>query len=176
MNPNTIKLILVILTAVFFIAGFVLNITSDQSLYNEDLNIVPIWQANSVLGSTGFLDFMNIVSIVFDPPVCAGYLALFWLLSSRRLEIMVFLVWFTFMCWILAILKSAIQYICIDKDSLDPSGYRVLKFKWIHGHVIRILHVLLATLGSPLSLWSGLSASSRGDTSQSRNLSDFSMY
>lgn len=85
MNPEKIKVILIIIALSFFIVGFVLNLTSDQSLYNEDLNIVPGWQNNPSIASSNFMTFMNIISILFDPPVCAGYLALFWLISSRRL-------------------------------------------------------------------------------------------
>ena len=54
---------------------------------------------------------MNLVSVLLDPPVLAAYLALIWLFSYRRLEIMVFLVWFIFMSWVLSILKAAIGYI-----------------------------------------------------------------
>ena len=69
---------------------------------------MPSWQATPPIDSSSFMSFMNVVSILFDPPVCAAYLALFWLLSSRRLEIMVFLLWFIFMSWVLSVLKSAI--------------------------------------------------------------------
>lgn len=53
--------------------------------------------------------FMNLVSVLFDPPVCAGYLAALWLFSARRLEIMVFLLWFIFMSWVLSVMKCLIQ-------------------------------------------------------------------
>lgn len=109
MTPQTRKLTHFITALLFFVVAFTLNISSNSSLYNEDLNIVPTWQDNSVIGSTGFMDFMNVVSLLLDPPVCAAYVALFWLISSRKLEIMVFLIWFIFLSWVLSVLKSAIQ-------------------------------------------------------------------
>ncbi len=104
------RLLLALLTSLFFIIGFILNITSDTALYNLDLNVVPDMQNNNVLGSKGFINFMNVISNIFNPVICAGYIALFWLISSRKLEIMVFLVWFIFLSWVLAMLKMAIQY------------------------------------------------------------------
>lgn len=85
MTVSRAQLIAFLVAAALFLAGFVINLTSDQSLYNADLNLVPEWQSSTFLGSSGFIVFMNIVSMVFDPPVCAAYLLLFWLLSSRRL-------------------------------------------------------------------------------------------
>ena len=52
--------------------------------------------------------FMNLISILMDPPVCSGYIALIWLLSARRLEIMVFLLWFIFESWLLSIIKVSV--------------------------------------------------------------------
>lgn len=69
---------------------------------------MPDWQRKGGLNSTSFVNFMNLVSVLLDPPVCAAYLALIWLFSARRLEIMVFLVWFIFMSWVLSVIKSAI--------------------------------------------------------------------
>jgi len=86
-----------------FLIGFVLNITIDNPLYNANLNIVPTWQDK--LGSSGFITFMNIISNIFNPVICAGYIAIFWLISYRKLEILVFLVWFIFLSFLLSILK-----------------------------------------------------------------------
>lgn len=85
MNNKGLKLTLMLLALVFFIVGFVLNITSDSSLYNQDLILVPDWQTNTAMSSPHFMSFMNVISILFDPPICAAYLAIFWLISSRRL-------------------------------------------------------------------------------------------
>jgi hypothetical protein len=74
-----------LITAIIFIAAFVINITSDDSLYNIDLNVVPAMQDNSSLGSTVFLNFMNVISNIFNPVICAGYIVIFWLISSRKL-------------------------------------------------------------------------------------------
>lgn len=103
------RLIFALSSSVFFLIGFILNITSDTALYNINLNVVPSMQANSSLGSSAFLGFMNVISNIFNPVICVGYVALFWLISSRKLEIMVFLVWFILLSWLLTILKVAIQ-------------------------------------------------------------------
>lgn len=79
------RIIILAVTTVFFIVGFVLNITSNASLYNYNLDVVPYWQENSVLGSHAFLTFMNVVSNVLNPTLCAGYLALFYLITYRKL-------------------------------------------------------------------------------------------
>lgn len=106
---ETNRFTLAVIASVLFLVGFVINITSDTSLYNVDLNVVPGMQDNSSLGSSAFIGFMNVISNVFNPVICAGYVALFWLISSRKLEIMGFLVWFIFLSWLLSILKTAIQ-------------------------------------------------------------------
>jgi len=41
MTNRIYKLAIVMVALAFFITAFVLNITSDQAIYNEDLNIVP---------------------------------------------------------------------------------------------------------------------------------------
>lgn len=110
MRPEAKKIFLFMAALFFFCTGFVFNIIYDQPLYNENLNIVPQWQSNDVMGTKAFMIFMNIVSILLDPSVCAAYLTLFWLISSRKLEILVFLIWFIFISWVLSIVKSAIQY------------------------------------------------------------------
>ena len=85
MPKENLRLILFVVTVCFFITGFVFNITSDQSLYNENLNLVPLWQLQEGISSAAFIAFMNLVSVLMDTPVCAGYIALLWLLSARRL-------------------------------------------------------------------------------------------
>jgi hypothetical protein len=93
----------------FFLAGFVVNLTSDKSIYNANLNVVPVMQENDSLKSKPFLIFMNVISNIFNPVICAGYIVVFWLISYRKLEIMVFLVWFIFLSFLLSIMKEAIQ-------------------------------------------------------------------
>ena len=97
------------ITTAFFIAAFVLNITSNQALYNFNLHKVPILQNNHALGSKAFITFMNIISNIFNPVVCAGYILIFYLVSYRKLEILCFLIWFIFLSWVLSILKMAIH-------------------------------------------------------------------
>ena len=38
------KISILIIVSIFFIAGFVLNITSNTAAFNLDLNVVPYWQ------------------------------------------------------------------------------------------------------------------------------------
>lgn len=132
-------------STLLFAAGFIINITSDTALYNVDLNVVPDMQANGSLGSTAFLNFMNVISNVFNPVICAGYVALFWLISSRKLEIMVFLVWFIFLSWLLTILKMAIQYSFCDAGSPDRTGIKQQACKCWNGRAIASLAVPLGT-------------------------------
>jgi hypothetical protein len=108
-QQDTKRVLLAVSSSLLFLAAFIINITSDTALYNYDLNFVPEMQDNASLGSSAFLVFMNIISNVFNPVICAGYVAIFWLISSRKLEIMVFLTWFIFLSWVLTILKLAIQ-------------------------------------------------------------------
>jgi len=54
---------------------------------------------------------MNIISNLFNPIVCAGYILIFFLISYRKLEILVFLVWFIFLSYFLSVLKLIFQYL-----------------------------------------------------------------
>lgn len=78
------KLAIFILTTAFAISAFVINTWYSWEMFKYNLNIVPQMQANSFLGSSGFLALMNIVSNLFNPIVCAGYIMAFYLLSHRR--------------------------------------------------------------------------------------------
>lgn len=109
-----LNIILVIIITIVFIPAFIINITSNQSLYNSNLNIVPKWQTDTAMSDTNFINFMNIISNIFNPILCAAYIGLFWLISSRKLEILVFLVWFIFLSFLLSILKMAFAYQLID--------------------------------------------------------------
>lgn len=66
-------------------------------------------QASRVMGSRGFMVFMNVVSLVFDPNICAAYIFLIYLVSYRKLEIVAFLLWFFGLAWLLGMLKMAIH-------------------------------------------------------------------
>ena len=88
-----------------------MNIAYREQLFNVNLNVVPHWQnENAFLGSGAFIWIMNLVSNIFNPVVCAGYILLFLLISHRKMEILVFLIWFIFLSFILSILKTTIQY------------------------------------------------------------------
>jgi hypothetical protein len=80
-----LRLIILITTSIIFIVSFVLNITLSQPLYDYNLNVVPLLQNNPVLGSSSFMTFMNVVSLVFDPMVCAAYIFIIYLISYRKL-------------------------------------------------------------------------------------------
>jgi hypothetical protein len=84
-QQDTKRVLLAVSSSLLFLAAFIINITSNTALYNYDLNVVPEMQDNSSLGSSAFLVFMNIISNVFNPVICAGYVAIFWLISSRKL-------------------------------------------------------------------------------------------
>ena len=79
------RLLIFILTTIFFISAFVLNIVMNEPLYNTNLNVVPKIQSSDTWGAHGFIVFMNIVSNVFNPVVCAGYIVIFFIVSYRKL-------------------------------------------------------------------------------------------
>lgn len=62
-----------------------------------------------MLGSGAFIFVMNVASNLFNPIVCAGYVMAFYLLSHRRFEILVFLIWFIFLSVFHGFMKSLIQ-------------------------------------------------------------------
>ena len=67
----------------FFLAALTLNITTSTPLFNLHLNTMPQWQ--ETLNNKGFIFFMNIMSNLFNPVVCAAYIALLWIVSHRKL-------------------------------------------------------------------------------------------
>ena len=79
------RLLIFIITTIFFLCGFVLNIVMNEPLYNTNLNVVPKIQTSEGWGSHGFLVFMNVVSNVFNPIICAGYIVIFFIVSYRKL-------------------------------------------------------------------------------------------
>lgn len=103
------RLAILISATVLFVVSFVLNITSCQALYDYNLNVVPLLQSGPIMGSYSFMYFMNVVSLVFDPNVCALYIFIIYLITYRKLQIIAFLLWFFLMSWILGILKMAIH-------------------------------------------------------------------
>lgn len=127
------RIIVTSIASGLFIAAFVVNITSDDPLYNIDLNEVPLMQDNKSLGSAAFIGFMNVISNIFNPVICAGYVAIFYLISSRKLEIMVFLVWFIFLSWLLSIVKELIQYSHIYSANRDLIGLQVQEYRCLSG-------------------------------------------
>lgn len=125
------RLLIFIITTIIFIAAFVINIVMNTPLYNVNLNVVPIIQNSAGWGSYSFLAFMNVISNLFNPIVCAAYIILFWLISYRKLEILVFLVWFIFLSWILSILKMIFQYFFYLFSQARPY--------WIEGSGVQML-------------------------------------
>ena len=110
-RKQTLKTRVIILSATgfIFIVSFILNIVLSLPLYYENLNIVPTWQNNPVMGTSAFMTFMNVVSMVMDPSICSGYIFIIYLISYRKLEIITFLLWFFFLSWLLGIMKMAIH-------------------------------------------------------------------
>lgn len=104
------KRIIIFLTcSVLFIVSFVLNIVESTSAYDYDLNVVPVLQRGPIMGTNAFNVFMNLVSVIFNPMICAGYIFILYLITYRKLEVIAFLIWFFFLSWLLGILKMAIQ-------------------------------------------------------------------
>jgi hypothetical protein len=77
-----IKLQIFCLSTIFVFIAFILNITSDSSMYQLDLDTVSVLQQN---GTNGLATFMNIISNIFNPILCAGYVLLIYLITSRKL-------------------------------------------------------------------------------------------
>ncbi len=95
-------------TSMLFVAGLVLNITSYNALFQISLDVMPQMQQD--IGSDGLTIFMNVISNLFNPTVCAGYIIIIFVATCRKLDILVFLVWFTFLSFVLSLLKQALQY------------------------------------------------------------------
>ena len=108
-NTRIKRIVILVITSIIFVVSFALNVAISLPLYYYNLDVVPILQNNQVLGSKAFIYFMNIVSLVFDPMICAGYDFVIYLISFRKLEILAFLVWFFFLSWFLGIAKMAIH-------------------------------------------------------------------
>lgn len=103
------RIIIFLICTAFFIVSFVLNIVSSTAAYNYDLNVIPSMQTGPIMGTNGFNVFMNLVSVIFNPMICAGYIFILYLITYRKLEVIAFLIWFFFLSWLLGILKLAIQ-------------------------------------------------------------------
>ena len=101
------RLTVLLVTSLLFIAGLVLNITSYNALFQVSLELQPKLQED--IGSEGLTIFMNIISNLFNPTVCAGYIILIYICTCRKLQILVFLLWFTFLSFVLSLLKQVIQ-------------------------------------------------------------------
>lgn len=84
MSESRAKLPILVLTTLTAIAAFIVNTWYNWEMYKYNLNVVPGLQDNVVFGSQAWLVFMNIVSNLFNPIVCAGYVMGFYLLSHRR--------------------------------------------------------------------------------------------
>ena len=72
-------------TTALFIGGFVVNVVINKAAYNANLNFIPNIQNSSFWGNGFFVDCMNIISNIFNPIICAGYILVFLLISYRKL-------------------------------------------------------------------------------------------
>lgn len=104
---KTRRVVLLTVATSLFIAGLVLNITSYQALFQVTLDVVP--QLQNDIGSEGLTIFMNIISNLFNPVVCAGYIIIVYVVTCRKLEILVFLIWFILLSFVLSMLKQVLQ-------------------------------------------------------------------
>ena len=73
------------ITIFFLVGGLIVNVWLREAPFNYNLLIVPKMQANSFLSSGPFIILMNIVSNLFNPIACAGYVLLFYLISHRKM-------------------------------------------------------------------------------------------
>lgn len=145
---KTHRLGLVALCSALFIAGLVLNITSYDALFQVTLDVVPTLQTD--IGSEGLTIFMNIISNLFNPVVCAGYIIIIYVVTCRKLEILVFLIWFIFLSFILSLLKQVLQYLSPNPDNPGPTG-STPKYRCSNGPATLSTAVPAATLCSRLS-------------------------
>ena len=104
-----IKPITVGVTSLFLIGGIVVNIILKDAPFNYNLKIVSQMQRNAFLSSTPFIVLMNIVSNLFNPIACAGYVLAFYVVSHRKMEILVFLLWFIILSVGLSFMKALIH-------------------------------------------------------------------
>jgi hypothetical protein len=140
---KTHRLALLSLASALFIAGLVLNITSYQALFQVTLDVVPQMQKD--IGSDALTIFMNIVSNLFNPVVCAGYIIIIYVVTCRKLEILVFLIWFVFLSFILSLLKQVLQYFLHNPDNQDLTGFP-MTYRCSSGLAILSMGVPVGTL------------------------------
>lgn len=104
-----LKLAIVASTLLFLVGGFIVNLLLREAPFNYNLLIVPKLQADSFLSSSAFIILMNIVSNLFNPIACAGYILAFYVISHRKMELLVFLIWFIFISVGLSFMKALIH-------------------------------------------------------------------
>lgn len=118
MNPDKLKLLILLVASLFAVTGFCISFLYYESVYALNQRIVHSLQ--HTFTSTAFKTFMNIVSNIFNPTVCAGYILILYVMTARKLEVIAFLLWFLFLSWTISILKQLFQYL---KDNTDNQGH-----------------------------------------------------
>ena len=91
----------------FFVVGFVFSFVYYPPVFSKSTEITISLQTN--ITSKVFQFLMNIVSNLFNPVVCAGYILILYLLTARKLEVVAFLIWFLFLSWMISLLKQVYQ-------------------------------------------------------------------
>ena len=84
-NIFMVRFIILITTSIALLGGLAVNIWARDAPFNYNQQIVPKMQANSFLSSDFFIILMNIVSNLFNPIACAGYILAFYVISHRKM-------------------------------------------------------------------------------------------
>lgn len=79
------KFVILVITTLALLGGLAANIWAKEAPFNYNLKIVPEMQNNSFLSSSPFIIVMNIVSNLFNPILCAGYILALYVLSHRKM-------------------------------------------------------------------------------------------
>lgn len=106
MKINKLKLILI--TTLAFVPAFIVNVWFSWETFKFNLNVVPKLQSTAFFSSEIVILIMNLSSNIFTPTLCAFYLLSLYLLSHRRFEVLVFLLWFILISSVVSILKTVV--------------------------------------------------------------------
>lgn len=77
------RLIIMISAFIPFVIGFVFSFVYYPAVFNKSTQITIDLQQS--ITSHSFQTFMNVISNLFNPVVCAGYILILYLLTARKL-------------------------------------------------------------------------------------------
>jgi capsular polysaccharide biosynthesis protein len=83
MNHNQQRLLILLSALGLFIIGFVFSFVYYPPVFDLSIRVIINMQAS--ITNKGFIVFMNIISNLFNPVVCAGYILILYLLTARKL-------------------------------------------------------------------------------------------